>query len=102
MTHQALRPTAAIAVRNPLLRNLLREDLEQNGFDVRSVSSTECGDRAEIVVSDGIVRIGGTSATIRIADVLEVPLPDRTVVYPARCVDRIPEIFRAETERRMS
>jgi hypothetical protein len=98
MARESSKPTAAVAVRNPLLRNLVREDLEANGFHVTSVSATSGGDHADVVVTDSRTSIRGTSATIVVNGAIEFILPGRTVTYPSDCADKIPEILRNEVE----
>jgi hypothetical protein len=102
MAHNVHLPTAAVVVRNPLLRNLVREDLERSGFAVIAVSASDDGSGADVVVSDRRDVIGGLDATVLINGAIEFLLPGRSVVYPISAVGSIPDILRRETQRKAS
>ncbi len=102
MARHVWKPTAAIVVRNPLLRNLVREDLERGGFAVTSVTATDTGEGAEVLVTDVRNVTRGSAATVRINGAIEFDLLDRTVIYPLTAVGDIPDIIRAETQRKAS
>jgi hypothetical protein len=93
--------SVVITVHDPVLRNLLRNDLERNGFYVSSVSADHDFCPADIVISDRN-SAPGRKLTVRLAECGEPRSEDGTIWYPSIQLDRLPGFLRAELECRSS
>jgi hypothetical protein len=96
------RPSVSIAIRSAFLRNFLREDLESNGFDVISATSSPGIDPADVVVTNVPGTLAGRYATVRVDDLIEVILPGQTMTYPIEAIDHLCDILHAESNGRAS
>ena len=91
--------SVAISLKAPLIRSLLREDLERSGFFVRSVSAGGGTDHADVVITDN-GETSGRLLTVRVGEALELQWKDGTLRYPLTKLDRLADMLRSEIDGR--
>ncbi|HYZ91573.1 MAG TPA: hypothetical protein VFA34_04160 [Actinomycetota bacterium] len=90
--------SVAISLRAPVMRNLIRADLERNGFRVRSVSAGGRDEGADILVTDD----GGTGGrlTVRLNGEVEPLWRGDVLWYPVALLETLAPDLRRELIKR--
>lgn len=91
--------SVAISLKKPFIRNLLRDDLERNGFYVRSVSSGAATEPADIVITDAPAA-PGRLLTVHLNGEVELHWRDETLWFPMAQLDRLAKVLCMEIENK--